>query len=46
MKMLVLTRRGVPGWVLPLVGGSAFTALVGIWLTSSLWFFTSRGLTF
>ena len=34
---------GVPGWALPLAGGLVFAALVGIWLTSSLWFFTSSG---
>lgn len=43
VKMLLLTRRGVPGWVLPLAGGVVFTALVTMWLTSSLWFFTTVG---
>ncbi len=43
MKMLVLPRRGVPGWVLPVVGSVVFTVLVGLWLTSSLWFFTTFG---
>jgi hypothetical protein len=45
-KMLLLPQRGLPGWALPLAGGLAFTALVGIWLTSSLWFFTTVGLDF
>jgi hypothetical protein len=45
VKMLVLTKRGVPGWVLPLFGGLVFTGLVGLWLTSSLWFFTTFGVT-
>jgi hypothetical protein len=44
VKMLVLPRRGVPGWVLPLAGGLVFTALVVLWLTSSLWFFTTIGI--
>jgi hypothetical protein len=43
VKMLVLTRRGLAGWVLPLVGGVVFAALTGLWLTSSLWFFTTVG---
>jgi hypothetical protein len=43
VKMLVLTRKGMPGWALPLLGGLVFTALVGLWLTSSLWFFTTLG---
>ncbi|NUW46429.1 DUF6529 family protein [Nonomuraea rhodomycinica] len=44
-KMLALPRRGTPGWTLPVLGGLAFTALVGLWLTSAFWFFTSVGVT-
>ena len=44
-KMLLLTRRGVPGWALPVIGGLVFAALAGLWLTSSLWFFTTIGVT-
>jgi Family of unknown function (DUF6529) len=43
VKMLVLTRHGLPGWALPLIGGAVFAALVGLWLTSALWFFTTFG---
>jgi hypothetical protein len=43
VKMLLLPRKGVPGWVLPTVGGAVFTALVVIWLTSSYWFFVTIG---
>ena len=46
VKMLVLTRRGLAGWLLPLFGGLVLTALVGLWLTSALWFFTTVGVTF
>lgn len=46
MKMLILPRKGVPGWALPVVGGLVFTGLVGLWLTSSLWFFTTFGVKF
>ncbi|MEW9553471.1 DUF6529 family protein [Nonomuraea sp. NPDC050783] len=42
-KMLALPKRDTPGWTLPVVGGLAFTALVGIWLTSAFWFFTAVG---
>jgi hypothetical protein len=45
-KMLVLTKRGLAGWVLPLFGGLVFTALVGVWATSALWFFTTSGVKF
>lgn len=44
-KMLVLTRQGLPGWALPVLGGLVFTGIVGLWLTSSLWFFTTFGVT-
>ncbi|MEH0934524.1 DUF6529 family protein [Micromonospora psammae] len=42
-KMLALPRPGLAGWVLPVVGGLVFTTLTGIWLTSSLWYFTTFG---
>ncbi|GAA2209994.1 DUF6529 family protein [Nonomuraea monospora] len=42
-KMLALPKRDTPGWTLPVLGGLAFTALVGLWLTSSFWFFTAVG---
>jgi hypothetical protein len=44
VKMLGLRRDGVPGWALPVLGGLVFTMLVGLWLTSSLWYFTTFGL--
>jgi hypothetical protein len=46
IKMLVLTRRGPSGWLLPLLGGLLFAVLVGIWLSSALWFFDTFGVTF
>jgi hypothetical protein len=45
-KMIVLSRDKKPGWVLPVTGGLVFTALTGLWLTSSLWFFTEFGVHF
>ena len=45
-KMLLLSRKGVPGWALPLLGGAVFTALIAIWLTSALWFFQNNGVVF
>ncbi|MDY6998634.1 MAG: DUF6529 family protein [Actinomycetota bacterium] len=44
-KMLLLTRRGLAGWVIPVAGGVVFFALVYVWLTSALWFFQLNGLT-
>jgi hypothetical protein len=45
-KMVVLTRSRTPGWVLPVFGAAVFTALVGLWATSSLWFFSEYGVKF
>lgn len=45
-KMLVLSRPGMPSWALPLFGGVLFAAFAGVWLTSSLWFFATFGLSF
>ncbi|HEX2356902.1 MAG TPA: DUF6529 family protein [Micromonosporaceae bacterium] len=42
-KMLILPRKGLPRWVLPVAGGLVFTALIGLWLTSSVWYFTAVG---
>lgn len=44
VKMLGLRKDGLPGWALPVLGGLAFTMLVGLWLTSSLWYFTTFGI--
>lgn len=41
-KMLALRVRRLPGWAVPLLGGSLFTVLVGVWTTSALWFFTNQ----
>jgi hypothetical protein len=38
-KVLALHTRRVPGWALPLLGGTLFAVLVGLWWTSALWFF-------
>ena len=43
-KMLGLRLRGLPGWALPVLGGSVLVTFVLVWLTSALWFFTRSGL--
>lgn len=43
VKMLILPKHDLPGWVLRVMGGLVFSALVGLWLTSSFWFFTTFG---
>ena len=42
-KMLLLPKAGLPGWAVPIAGAVTFTALVVLWLSSSLWFFTTTG---
>jgi hypothetical protein len=42
-KVLVVRRRRMPAWALPVLGGALFTAVVAIWATSALWFFRTQG---
>ena len=42
-KVLCVRSARMPGWALPVVGGLLFACLVGVWLTSALWFFTNVG---
>jgi hypothetical protein len=42
-KLLALRIDGLPRWVLPVIGGLLVTCVTGLWLTSSLWFFTNVG---
>jgi len=43
VKLLVLRTHAGPSWMLPVLGGTLVTILVGVWFTSSLWFFTNFG---
>jgi hypothetical protein len=42
--MILLTRKNLRAWVIPVLGGLVFFTLVNIWLTSALWFFQINGL--
>jgi hypothetical protein len=42
VKVLAVRIHGLPAPTLPVVGGLVFVTLVGVWLTSALWFLTSR----
>jgi hypothetical protein len=44
VKMLILPKRGLPGWVLPVLGALIFTVLIAIWFTSAYWFFSTFGI--
>jgi len=39
-KVLIVRSTRFASWVLPLAGGLLFSILLGLWLTSALWFFT------
>lgn len=43
VKVGAVRNAQLPGWTLPVIGGTVFTALTGLWVTSSLWFFTTFG---
>jgi hypothetical protein len=40
-KILIVRDRALPGWVLPVAGGTLASVLVVLWATSSLWYFTN-----
>ena len=40
-KVTLVRSDDTPSWSLPVLGGVVFTTLVAIWLTTSLWFFTT-----
>jgi Family of unknown function (DUF6529) len=42
-KMLGLRLRNLPGWAVPVLGGSVFALFILVWLTSALWFFSRSG---
>ena len=41
VKVLAVRSKRMPGWTLPVVGGLLFSLIVGLWLTSALWFFNN-----
>ncbi|MGH8925984.1 MAG: DUF6529 family protein [Acidimicrobiia bacterium] len=43
VKVFAVRASRLPGKLLPIVGGTVFTSLVVLWLTSSFWFFTTVG---
>ena len=43
IKVLSVRTHGLPGWLLPIVGGTVFATLVLIWLTSAIWFWREFG---
>jgi Family of unknown function (DUF6529) len=42
-KVTIVNSKGLPGLALPVAGGILFSALIGAWLTSALWFIDNQG---
>jgi hypothetical protein len=42
-KMLGLRLHRLPGWALPVLGGTVFALFLLVWTTSAVWFFTRSG---
>ncbi len=45
-KVVIVRSSGFPGWALPVAGGTLFSVLLGLWLTSALWFLTTHEVHF
>ena len=45
VKVILVRSRGLPGWALPVAGGLVFAILTGLWLTSSLYLFSTNAIT-
>ncbi len=43
-KVLIVRSSGFRSWVLPIAGAVLFSILLGLWLTSGFWFFSTLGL--
>ena len=41
VKVFFVHDHDHPRWTLPLVGGTLFAVLAGLWLTSAFWYFTN-----
>jgi hypothetical protein len=42
-KILIVRSDGFRGWALPLAGSALFSILLGLWLTSAFWYFSTFG---
>jgi len=42
-KVVIVRSHSLPGFALPVAGGLVFSVLVGVWLTSGLWFISENG---
>ncbi len=43
-KVLIVRLDRFPAWALPIAGGVLFSVVLGLWLTSAAWFFSTHGI--
>jgi len=43
-KVIIVRNRRVPAWALPVAGALVFAIVLGLWLTSSLYFFGTHAI--
>ena len=43
-KLIVVRSRRLPGWALPLAGGTLVALVAVLWYTSALWYFDDYSL--
>lgn len=43
VKLVAVRAKRAPGWFLPIAGGLLFTLLIGVVLTSAVWYLGERG---
>jgi hypothetical protein len=43
VKVVAVRSKRAPGWFLPVAGGLLFTLLIGVVLTSAVWYLRTKG---
>ena len=43
-KLAIVRSRRLPGWTLPLAGGTLVVLVAVLWYTSALWYFNNFGI--
>ena len=43
LSLSVVRRETMPRWLIPALGGVVFLSLIGVWLTSAVWLFATKG---
>jgi hypothetical protein len=43
LSLSIIRRDATPRWLIPVLGGAVFLSLIGVWATSALWLFLTKG---